>query len=264
MGAAIDDAAAVHDDHLIGEGDGRQPVRDDEGRPAGHRLAQPRLDRGLGGRVDRGGRVVEDQDPRIGKQRPGDRDSLALAPRERQPALADHGVVARRQLADEAVGLGPASGELDLLAGRARAGIGDVVGDAGAEEEAVVGHERDLRAKRGDVDGAYVGAVHQHRALARVVQATQELHKVADRVRFVYGAEKLPGDTVLLLAASCRKAWGERTTLLEGCGRELGREVEQRLRTDLLAGETRFARMHAEWLATFAPADHENRPGQAG
>ena len=56
------------------------------------RDADPRL----GGGVDGCGRVVEDQDPRIGEQRAGDREALALAAREREPALADDGVLALR------------------------------------------------------------------------------------------------------------------------------------------------------------------------
>ena len=60
---------------------------------------QARLDRRLGGRVDRGGGVVEDQDPRVGEQRPGDRDPLALAAGEGQAALADAGLVAVGQFA---------------------------------------------------------------------------------------------------------------------------------------------------------------------
>ena len=119
--AAIDDPPGLHHDDLVGERDRRQPVGDDERRPAVHRLAQPALDRLLGGRVDRRGGVVEDQDPRLGDQRPGDRDPLALAAGERQPALADDRVVAVGQAGDEVVGLGAARRELDLLPGRVRA-----------------------------------------------------------------------------------------------------------------------------------------------
>ena len=61
------------------------------------------LDRG----VDRRGGVVEEQDPRVGQQGPGQGDPLALAAREEQPPLADDRVVAVGQLHDEAVGLGP-------------------------------------------------------------------------------------------------------------------------------------------------------------
>ena len=62
-----------------------------------HRLAQPALDLLLGARIDRRGRVVEDQHPRVRDQRPRDRNPLALPARERQPALADHRLVPLRQ-----------------------------------------------------------------------------------------------------------------------------------------------------------------------
>ncbi len=79
---------------------------DDEGRAAGHRLRQAGPDLGLGPRVDRGGGVVEDEDAGVGEQGAGDRDPLALAAREGEAALADDGVVAARQVADELVGAG--------------------------------------------------------------------------------------------------------------------------------------------------------------
>ena len=44
-------------------------------------------------------RVVEDQHARIDDQRARDREPLALAARERDPALADHRVVAVRAAA---------------------------------------------------------------------------------------------------------------------------------------------------------------------
>ncbi len=62
---------------------------------------QRELDLLLGRGVDRRGRVVEDQDPRVGEDRARDRDPLALAARQRQPALADHRVVALGQRLDE-------------------------------------------------------------------------------------------------------------------------------------------------------------------
>ena len=67
-------------------------------RPA-HDLAQGGEDVGLDGGVDRAGRVVEQQHPRVGQQRPGERDPLPLAAREGEPLLADDGVIALRQLA---------------------------------------------------------------------------------------------------------------------------------------------------------------------
>ena len=47
------------------------------------------LDQVLGVTVQGAGRLVEDQDPRVAQDRAGDRDALALAAREPDPALAD-------------------------------------------------------------------------------------------------------------------------------------------------------------------------------
>ena len=66
---------------------------------AAHRLGEAGADPRLGRRVDRRGRVVEDQDARVDEQRARDRDPLPLAARERDPALADDRVVALRQRA---------------------------------------------------------------------------------------------------------------------------------------------------------------------
>ena len=112
---------AVHDHDLVGERDRREPVRDHERRPALHHLAQPALYRRLGARVDGGRGVVEDQDPRVRDQRSRDRDALALAARERHPALADDRVVAVGQPRDEVVRLGSPRGLLDLVLRRVRA-----------------------------------------------------------------------------------------------------------------------------------------------
>ena len=59
----------------------------------------PRRMRASVRRVDGRGGVVEDEDPRVEDERPRDRDPLALSARERDPALADHRVVAVGQLA---------------------------------------------------------------------------------------------------------------------------------------------------------------------
>ena len=55
------------------------------------------LDRLLGAHVDVGGRLVEDQDPRLGEQGAGEGDELALAGRELDAALADLGLDPVRQ-----------------------------------------------------------------------------------------------------------------------------------------------------------------------
>ena len=64
-------------------------MRDDEGGAALHQRLQRLLDLRLGRRVERAGRLVEDQDRRVLQQRPGDGEALALAARKRDAALAD-------------------------------------------------------------------------------------------------------------------------------------------------------------------------------
>ena len=81
-------------------------MRDREDRAIGDQAIQGLLDLVLGLRVDAAGRLVEDQDARVVEDRPGNRDSLTLAPAERMPPLAHDGVVAVRELAQEVVGVG--------------------------------------------------------------------------------------------------------------------------------------------------------------
>ena len=82
-----------------------------------------RLRRGVDGRR----RVVEDEDARVDQERTGDRDALSLAARERDPALADDGLVAVRELLDELVCLRGARRRLDRLVRRVRHPERDVV-----------------------------------------------------------------------------------------------------------------------------------------
>ena len=79
----LDDLAVLEDDDQIGIADRRQPVGDDERGAAVQEPPQRTLDLALGADVDRARRLVEDQDARIGEERAGERDQLALA--ERQP-----------------------------------------------------------------------------------------------------------------------------------------------------------------------------------
>ena len=94
VAAVGDDATAFEHHHAVGEADGREPVGDDQRGAPAHERAQRAVDLELALRVDRAGRVVEHEDPRVDEQRAGDRDALALATRQRVPALADHRVVA--------------------------------------------------------------------------------------------------------------------------------------------------------------------------
>src|SRR5229473_3260849 len=81
VAATLDDAAAVEHDDLVGVDDGRQPVGDHHGGAAAAHLFQRALDLLLGARVERAGRLIEQQDLRVLEDRAGDRHPLLLAAR---------------------------------------------------------------------------------------------------------------------------------------------------------------------------------------
>ena len=115
-------------------------------RPA-EQPAQALLDPGLGVDVDVGRRLVEHEDARVGDQGAGERDELALAGRELRAALADLGVVAVLERADELVGADGRAAAPHLLGRGIRAAEGDVVADRAAEQERLLGHDAHLGAQ---------------------------------------------------------------------------------------------------------------------
>ena len=144
-------------------------------RPASRRR-RPCSMRALGVQVDVRGRLVEHEDARVGDQRAGERDQLALAGRELRAALADFGVVAVRQLGDELLGADRGGGRADLLGGRRR-GARRRCSRATVPENrnASCGHDPHLRAQRAARDVAQVVAVDEHAPGGRVVEARDEL-----------------------------------------------------------------------------------------
>jgi Alkylmercury lyase len=124
MGPALDDAAVVEDEDQVRRQHGGQPVRDDERRAALEQLVQRGPDELLGQGVEVGRRLVQDQDARVLEDRPRDRYALLLATGQAVPALADDGLVAVRQRADELVEVRVARGGEELRLARGRVGVG--------------------------------------------------------------------------------------------------------------------------------------------
>ena len=78
MIAAFDDAAVLQDHDGIGVLDGREAVSDDEDSASFHDGVHALLDQALGTGVNRGSRLVEDQDRWVRAGRPSDRYKLPL------------------------------------------------------------------------------------------------------------------------------------------------------------------------------------------
>ena len=120
--AALHDAAVLHDADAVGVAHRGQPVRDDEGRAPGHERVHAALHDLLGARVDRRGRLVQDEGRRVGDGRPRDGEQLALALGEPRPVARYDRPVPVRKAADEPVGAG------------LRAAVDDVGHDEGEED----------------------------------------------------------------------------------------------------------------------------------
>src|SRR4051812_4257506 len=76
MGALLDDPAVLEHDDLARALDRREAVGDDDRGAAGQEAAQAGLDPRLGVDVDVGGRLVQDEDARVGDERAGEGDEL--------------------------------------------------------------------------------------------------------------------------------------------------------------------------------------------
>ena len=112
---------------------------------------------------------------RVGEQRASDRDALALAAGEREPALAHARVEALRQARRRTRRPARAARPVRPRAqGRAGAPVGDVLGDGRREQERVVADDRHGLAQRAQLDLAHVGAVEQDLPGARVVQSRDQ------------------------------------------------------------------------------------------
>ena len=65
--AALDDLTIFQHHDGVGVADGGETVRDDKGGTVGHQAIHAVLDVPLGARVDRGGRLIEDENRRLGE-----------------------------------------------------------------------------------------------------------------------------------------------------------------------------------------------------
>ena len=133
------------------------------------------LDLLFGADVHRAGRFVEDQDPRVGEQRPRERDELALAEREPGAALAELRLVAVLEPIDELVCADGADRRDDLLAARLAPAERDVLGERAGEQEAFLRDDAELAAQRLLRRVAQVDAVERDASLGGVVEAREQL-----------------------------------------------------------------------------------------
>ena len=136
--------------------------------------------------IEHRGGFVQHQDRRVLQQGAGQRDALALAAGEPDALVADHGVIALRQAADEIVRLRGARRGGDRLRVGIDAAVGDVVTHGAVEQQHVLLHHADARAQALQRDAGDVDAVDADAAVRRAPSGASA------------GAR----------ACSCRRRWG--------------------------------------------------------
>ncbi len=133
-------------------------------------------------RIERRGRLVEDQHLRVAHVGARDRDLLPLAAGQVDAgakALADDLVVAARKRVDHFVGEASLRGLDDArtIVARLDASDRDVVGGSQVIAHEVLEDDADVGAQREQVVLAQVVAVEQDASLVGIVEARQELHQ---------------------------------------------------------------------------------------
>src|SRR5258708_7600342 len=124
-------------------------MSDNEDGPAGGNSFHVLLDGPLAFVIERAGRLIEDENARIGNERAGDRDTLALPAGKTAAAFAHDSVIALRQLQDEVMSAGKRRRRNDTLHGHRRIGERDVFANGAVEEHVLLQDDADLASKPG-------------------------------------------------------------------------------------------------------------------
>src|SRR5438876_5575319 len=115
MGAPFYNLSTLDQQNGVGAADGGQSMSNDNGGATRDESAQPFENERLRTSVQARGRLVQQDDRRVTNNCPRNRQALALAARKGDPALADHRLVAVRQLLDELMSIGGLGGGQDFV-----------------------------------------------------------------------------------------------------------------------------------------------------
>lgn len=174
MGSGFENTALVETEDLVGLGDGRETVSDDEGGAALCELLERGLDMLFGARVERGSGFVEENDFRVLEDGACNCDALFFTTREPESALADFSFICVGEAHDFVVDAGGAAGIEDHFVGGVRVGVFQIVHDRFVKEDSVLRDDANVLAERVDSDVTHVLAVDLDGALLDVVETEEE------------------------------------------------------------------------------------------
>src|SRR6266566_2654559 len=134
----------------------------------------------LGRAVNGTGRIIQDQDTRVGEQGTRNRNTLALPPGERDATLSNDGLVALLKTGDKGVCLGILRGLFNswLVCLLAQA-IGDVLRDGTREEEDILLNGGDLGTEPVQTPLAHIYTIEEYTAIINIVDTVDEFSERA-------------------------------------------------------------------------------------
>ena len=133
MAAGFNDVTAFQHHDAIGGADGVEPMGDDERAAADQEPRQGGLDLRLGLRVQVRRGLVEDHQRRVYQESARQGDTLRLPAAEPRTPLADDGLIALGQRADEVISPGLLCGPDHVILPGARPAQADVLGHGRVE-----------------------------------------------------------------------------------------------------------------------------------
>ena len=136
-------SAVIQHHDAIGRADGVEPVRDDERAAADQESLQGGLDLRLALRVEVRRGFVEDHQRRVHQEGARQGDPLRLSPAEPRAPLADDGLIALGQCADEVIGAGLLRGLDQVILPGPRPPQADVLGYGQVEQVGQLRHPGD-------------------------------------------------------------------------------------------------------------------------
>ena len=169
MGALFDDVTFAHDENQVRVADGGQPVGDDEACASLHQVIHRFLDQDFGPCIYGTGRLIEDQDLRIGKDCSCDRQKLLLPLGDVARLFIQLHIVAARQSLDKAVYMGRL-GRLDhFLIGGVEPSVTDILHDRAVEQPCILEHHAEHLAQLTAVEVFYIVSVHFDGAAVHII-----------------------------------------------------------------------------------------------
>ena len=175
MGALFDDVAFAHDEDEVCVADGGQPVGDDEACASLHQVIHRLLDQDFCPCVYGAGRLVEDQDLRIGENSPCDRQELLLPLGDVACLLIEFHIVAARQSLDKAVYMRRLGCPDDFFICGVKPSVTDILHDRAVEQPGILEHHAEHLAQFTAVEIFYIVSVDLDGAAVDIVETHQQL-----------------------------------------------------------------------------------------